>query len=63
MSAARIGREHLGVVVGEGVQVDPFARVALDLVEALADHAQRAQGEEVDLHQPQRLDVLLVVLA
>ncbi len=56
------GAEDLGVVVGECVEVDPLSRVALDPVEALGHHAQGAQGEEVDLHQPQRLDVLLVEL-
>ena len=61
VSAARIWRRPR-VVVGERVEVGPLAGVLLDAVEDVADHAKGPQGEEVDLHQPQRLDVLLVEL-
>ena len=53
---------HLGVVVRQAVEVDPPARVALDPVQGVRDHAQGPQAEEVDLHQAELLDVLLVVL-
>ena len=36
--------------------------VALDAVEGVGHHAQRPQAEQVDLHEAELLDVLLVVL-
>ena len=64
--AHRVGRLdgpiHLGVVVRKAVEVDARPRVALDPVQGIADHAQRPEAEQVDLHQAELLDVLLVVL-
>ncbi len=56
------GPIHLRVVVRQRVEVDPLPRVSLDPVEGVAHHAQGSQAEEVDLHQAELLDVLLVVL-
>ncbi len=56
------GGEDLRIVVGEAVEVRTLPGVALDPVEDVGDHAQGPQGEEVDLHQAQRLHVLLVEL-
>ncbi len=46
----------------EAVEVDAAARVALDSVKRVGDDAEGPQAEQVDLHQAELLDVLLVVL-
>ena len=54
--------EDLRVVVGQGIQVGPGTGVPFDPVQGVRDRAQGSQREEVDLHQAQGLDVLLVEL-
>ncbi len=51
-----------GVLESQAHQVRPFAGKLFDVLEGEFDDGEVAQPEEVELHQPDRLDVVLVEL-